>query len=114
MMGDYWLPPGLFALEPWWRNLFDNLTTVQFDHRLLAITTFALIVAYWLRTRHIDLPARAGRGRNALLHTAILQVVLGISTLLLAVPVWLAASHQAVALLLLTAALYLQHSLRRG
>jgi cytochrome c oxidase assembly protein subunit 15 len=112
MMGDYWIPPGLFALEPWWRNFFDNLTTVQFDHRLLAITTFVLIVVYWLRARQMDLPARARVGTNALLHTAVLQVILGISTLLLAVPVWLAASHQAVAVLLFTVALYLQHSLR--
>ena len=114
MMGDYWVPPGLLALEPWWRNFFDNLTTVQFDHRLLAITTFVVIVVYWFRGRQIDLPARARRGTNALLHSAVLQIVLGISTLLLAVPVWLAASHQAVAVLLFTVALYLQHSLRRG
>lgn len=114
MMGDYWVPPGLFALEPWWRNVFDNLTTVQFDHRLLAITTFVLIVVYWFRARQVDLPPRARRGTNALLHTAVLQVILGISTLLLAVPVWLAAGHQAVAMLLFTVALYLRHSLRWG
>ena len=113
-MGDYWLPPGLFALEPWWHNLFDNLTTVQFDHRVLAITTFAAIVVYWFAARRAQLPPRARKGSHALLHAAILQVALGISTLLLAVPVWLAASHQAAAMLLFTAALYLQHSLRRA
>ena len=114
MMGEYWFPPELFSLDPFWRNFFDHRATVQFDHRLLAITTFVLILIYWLRARRIELPSRARRGTNALLHTAVLQVVLGISTLLLAVPVWLAASHQAVAMLLLTASLYLQHSLRRG
>ena len=36
-MGEYWIPPDIMALEPWWRNLFDNLSTVQFDHRVLAI-----------------------------------------------------------------------------
>jgi cytochrome c oxidase assembly protein subunit 15 len=113
MMGDYWLPPGLLALEPFWRNLFDNMTTVQFDHRILAITTFVLVVAYWIGARAATLPGRAGRAANALLHTAILQVALGISTLLLAVPTFLAASHQAVAMLLFTVALYLLHSLRR-
>jgi len=114
MMGEYWVPPGLFALEPFWRNIFDNLTTVQFDHRLLAITTFVLIVVYWLQARKTGLPERARRSANALLHTAVLQVVLGISTLLLTVPVVLAVSHQAVAVLLFTVALYLQHSLRRA
>ncbi len=114
MMGEYWLPPELFSLDPFWRNFFDHKTTVQFDHRLLAITTFVLIIVYWLRARKSDLPERARRGANALLHTAVLQVVLGISTLLLAVPVVLAVSHQAVAVLLLTVALYLQHGLRRA
>ena len=114
MMGDAWIPPGLLALEPSWRNFFDNMTTVQFDHRLLAITTFVLIVVYWFKARAAALPARARPAVNALLHTAILQVVLGIATLLLAVPVVLGAAHQGVAMLLFTVALYLVHALRRA
>jgi len=114
MMGDYWLPPGLVVLEPFWRNFFDNMTTVQFDHRWLAITTFVVILIYWLKARKADLPNRARPAINALLHTAVLQVALGVSTLLLAVPVVLGASHQAVAMLLFTVALYLVHALRRA
>ena len=113
MMGGYWLPPGLFGHEPLWRNFFENMTTVQFDHRVLAITTFVLVVAYWFGARATNLPARARPAVNALLHTAILQVVLGISALLLAVPVLLGAAHQAVSMLLFTIALYLVHALRR-
>jgi len=113
MMGNAWIPPGLTALEPFWRNLTDNLTTVQFDHRVLAITTFIVIVFYWVRARKIELPPRASVGSNALLHTAVLQVVLGISTLLLSVPTFLAAAHQAVAMLLFTVALFVVHSLRK-
>ncbi|WP_082990314.1 COX15/CtaA family protein [Woeseia oceani] len=113
MMGDYWIPPGLFALEPAWRNFFDNIATVQFDHRVLAITTFTMVCLYWWRMRRAELPRRIAIGVNALLHTAILQVVLGISTLLLMVPIVLGAAHQAVAMLLFTIALYLCHSLRR-
>ena len=82
MMGDHWFPPGLMALEPAWRNFFDNMTTVQFDHRYLAITTFVLVVFFWFKARNADLPARAKAAVNALLHTAILQVALGITTLL--------------------------------
>ena len=113
MMGDYWFPPGLMALEPFWRNFFDNMATVQFDHRWLAITTFVLVVVFWFRARKADLPARARPAVNALLHTAVLQVALGITTLLMAVPVVLGAAHQAVAMLLFTVALYLVHALRR-
>jgi cytochrome c oxidase assembly protein subunit 15 len=113
-MGDYWIPPGLMALEPAWRNFFDNLTTVQFDHRVLAITTFVLIVAYWLRARVARLPRQARAGANALLVVAALQVLLGVFTVVMAVPTALAVGHQGNALLLLTSALYLLHALRRG
>ena len=103
----------MFAIEPWWRNFFDNMATAQFDHRILAITTFVLIIFYWVKIRKTDLPVRVAKGVNALLHTAVLQVVLGIATLLMVVPVALAATHQAVAMLLFTVALYLCHRLRR-
>ena len=112
MMGTHWVPPGLTALDPFWRNLTENAATVQFDHRLLAITTFALIVAFWFSVRKADLPGRARKATNALLHTGLLQVALGITTLLLAVPIVLGVAHQAVAMLLFTVALYLMHSLR--
>jgi len=112
-MGEHWIPPDFLALEPAWRNFFDNMATVQFDHRVLAITTFVLIITYWIKLRKTDLSPRIRRGINALLHTAVLQVVLGISTLLLVVPIVLAASHQAVAMLLFTVALYLCHALRQ-
>ena len=113
MMGDYWLPPGTMALEPFWRNFFDNMTTVQFDHRVLAIATFIIICVFWFKARKSDLPTRTRPAVNALLHTAILQVILGITTLLMSVPVLLGATHQGVAMLLFTVSLYILHSLRR-
>jgi len=113
MMGVYWIPPGLMALEPGWRNIFENMTTVQFDHRLLAISTFAMVLFYWWRARNAGFPARAAKARNALLHTAVLQVGLGIATLLLQVPTALAVIHQAVAMLLFTVALFMLHDLRK-
>ncbi len=112
-MGDSWLPPGGLALEPFWRNFFDNMTVVQFDHRVLALTTLLVVAVFWFKARKADLPARTRPAVNALLHTAILQVALGITTLLLSVPVILGATHQAVAMLLFTVSLYILHSLRR-
>ena len=107
-MGDYWIPPGALALEPWWLNLFENVATVQFDHRLLAVTTFLAIVAYWWFAGRTA-PDGLRRWVNGLLHVAVLQVALGISTLLLMVPTFLAAAHQATALILFTVVLYLCH-----
>ncbi len=114
LMGDALVPTGILALDPLWRNPFDNAITAQFDHRWLAITTLVVIVVFWSRARKASLPARAHPAVNALLHTAIFQVLLGITTLLLAVPIVLGAAHQAVAMLLFTVALYLLHSLRRA
>ncbi len=113
-MGDDWIPNGLLALDPVWRNLFDNIATVQFNHRWLALFTFLTIVVYWFMARGADLPQRVRPAVNALLHTAILQVILGVSALLLAVPVVLGAAHQATAMLLFTVMLYLLHGLRRA
>jgi len=113
MMGDYWVPPGTLALEPFWRNIFDNMTTVQFNHRILAITTLIAVVVFWLKARQANLPLRSRPAVNALLHTAVLQVALGITTLLMSVPVILGATHQGVAMLLFTVSLYILHSLRR-
>ena len=89
------------------------MTTVQLDHRILAITTLLAVAAFWFKARSVDMPSRTRPAVNALLHTAILQVALGITTLLMSVPVILGATHQAVAMLLFTVALYILHSLRR-
>lgn len=111
-MGEYWLPPGLFALEPWWLNFFENMATAQFDHRLLAITTFCAVLLYWWFAWPQFPQRRQRRAANLLLLVAVIQVTLGISTLLLRVPTPLAAAHQAVGLTLFTVTLYLLHASR--
>jgi cytochrome c oxidase assembly protein subunit 15 len=111
-MGEHWIPPGLLMMEPVWHNFVENLITVQFDHRLLALTTLASIVAYWFAARSHDIPARLRPAVPALLLVALLQVGLGISTLLLRVPTGLGATHQAVAMILFTVAIYLCHGMR--
>jgi heme a synthase len=111
-MGGQWVPDGLWVFEPAVRNLFENLVTVQFDHRVLAITTLLMVVAFWVSVRGAQLPPRLRPAGHALLGLALLQVGLGIATLLHRVPVVLASSHQAVAVLLFTVALYLVHGLR--
>jgi len=100
------------ALEPAWRNFFDNPATVQLDHRFLAITTFFVVVTFWACIRKAGLNQRAATASGLLLAVVVVQVSLGILTLLNSVPFALAASHQAVAMLLFSAALYLNHCLR--
>jgi cytochrome c oxidase assembly protein subunit 15 len=114
LMGGQWIPDGLAAMQPWYRNLFENVTTVQFNHRLLAMLTFFSVLLFWLGTRRQRLPTALRIGCHALLLIALLQVALGISTLLLQVPVVLGSAHQAGALALFTAMLFVVHRLRAG
>ena len=79
------------------------MVTVQFNHRLLAITTGSVLLIYVMASKLEDFDAITASSFNVLGLMVIVQVLLGISTLLLHVPVWLAASHQAGALLLFTA-----------
>jgi cytochrome c oxidase assembly protein subunit 15 len=112
LMDGHWIPEAMFLQSPLWRNFFENIATVQFDHRLLATLVFAGCLSFWLVARPHALPTSARLGVHALLAAAVLQVSLGISTLLLHVPTPLAAMHQAGALLLLTVILLVNHRLR--
>jgi cytochrome c oxidase assembly protein subunit 15 len=109
LMGNGLVPVEYGVLTPWWRNLFENPAAVQFNHRLIATTTFTLAVWVWYRARHTK-NARLLHASRFVLVAALLQVTLGISTLLLAVPVALGVAHQAGAVVLFTAALLALHA----
>ena len=111
-MDGQWLPEGLFALDPWIINFFEDVTTVQFTHRLLATVVFTLVVVFWIVAHRATLSHRAKMAVNAVLVAAAVQVTLGISTLLLVVPVPLAALHQTGGVVLFTTALWASYELR--
>jgi cytochrome c oxidase assembly protein subunit 15 len=106
------IPAGYAALHPFARNWFENVAAIQFDHRLLAMTTTVTLLLLWLVGSRAPLPAAARFAVAALVATAMLQAALGVATLLLVVPIPLAAAHQAAAVLLLTAAIVFRHTLR--
>lgn len=112
LMGGQVLPPDFLEIDPAWRNFFENMATVQFTHRWLAITLLIVVVGVWYRGRLIEMPARAALALGLVPLAALFQVGLGITTLLLVVPVSVAAAHQAGALVLLTALLWTAHELR--
>src|SRR6266568_3437386 len=113
LSGGHVVPPEIFRLEPWYLNLFGNVAAVQFDHRLIAWLLAFLSTWFWVRVRRgAAPPPRARLGADLLLGALALQIALGIATLLLSVPIPLAAAHQAGALLVFSAALFAAHSLR--
>jgi len=103
------VPDGLFAMQPWHLNLFENALTVQFNHRIGAYLLFAWAIAHaaamW-RTGH------AARGGAVLLAGAVaLQAAGGIWTLLAQVPLSLGLAHQAGAFVVLGLAVWHLHRL---
>ena len=119
-MGDEWIPEGILALDPVWRNFFENTATVQFNHRVLAMSTLASIAAMFVMARKGAggklwaqiLPSHGKKFLHSAAGMSVVQVGLGISTLLLYVPVPLAATHQLGSLALLTFSTGAVHSLR--
>jgi heme a synthase len=98
------VPDGLGAMQPWWRNAFENVMTIQFNHRMMAYAV-ALIggvqAAMALRS-----PLAGVRLTGALVLAAVAgQIALGVATLLSQVQIHLALAHQAMAILLFAVAL---------
>ena len=113
LMGGRLVPEGIGALSPWYLNLFENLVTVQFNHRWLALLTGAVLIVWYLKGRSgFDQP-ELQRGFKLVGMMVLIQLSLGIATLLLQVPVALGALHQAGALLLIGTMLVNVHSLSR-
>lgn len=100
------VPGGLFVADPWWRNMFENALTVQFNHRTLAYVIAVLVAgqAY----------VAGSRPGFILLAAVIGQIGLGVWTLLWVVPLGLGLAHQGGALLVFAAAVWNLHCALRG
>jgi cytochrome c oxidase assembly protein subunit 15 len=112
LMDGRFVPEGLFMQSPWWLNAFENITAVQFDHRMLAYVL--VLVTLW---HAIDAGRSAGEGPATaravyLAGFTFGQAGLGIGTLVLGVPLWLALAHQAGAMVVLAIAVLHLYGLR--
>lgn len=105
LMEDQIIPAGLYAMTPWYMNIFENVMTVQFNHRILAYLLVLAGLYIWNVIRK-DTHINVRMAGHLLLLTILGQVVLGILTLINVVPIPLAAAHQAGALITLSAALF--------
>jgi cytochrome c oxidase assembly protein subunit 15 len=113
LMDGKLVPDGYWLIEPWWRNLFENVAAVQFNHRLLAIVTAVAAILMWVGAASRPLPKKA---RVALHHVgamALIQPALGIATLVNMVPIPLALAHQAGALVLLASIVWYRIEMER-
>lgn len=113
LMGDSFIPPGLYNTTPAWLAAFEDITTIQFNHRIFAYSLFTLILIFAINVLKNTPTRRVRIGIYMLVLLLFVQVTLGISTLLLHVPVHLASAHQCVAIALLTASLFISRCLSK-
>jgi len=112
LMNGKIVPDEIMLIEPWYANIAYNMATVQFIHRCLALIIALMAVGLWFDVRREPPNPRPRFWSTILLLMAFVQVGLGISTLLLRVPVNLAAMHQMGALVLFSIAIMFRHTLR--
>eukprot|EP00019_Armaparvus_languidus_P007639 CAMPEP_0168607028 /NCGR_PEP_ID=MMETSP0420-20121227/16912_1 /TAXON_ID=498008 /ORGANISM="Pessonella sp." /LENGTH=127 /DNA_ID=CAMNT_0008646785 /DNA_START=857 /DNA_END=1237 /DNA_ORIENTATION=+ len=102
LMGGRIFPSDGLSMSPKWRNFIHNDAAVQFQHRTLALTTVASTLATFFLARRGDAPRRVRMALAAMALGVVAQASIGITTLLLFVPIPLAAAHQAGSLGVLT------------
>lgn len=104
------IPDGLGAISPWYLNLFENALTTQFNHRMVAYAcaVWALLHAFWIAKRS---EGEGAGGAIFLIGAVLVQIALGVWTLLAHVPIGLALLHQAGALIVFAAAVHHLHGI---
>ncbi len=111
-----WFPDAMNNLSPQWKNFLDNKITIQFIHRGFAYTLLILVIVWWIKARKIMGSALFLRTKFIPLFLVILQVVLGITTVIRAPYgndlVWLGAAHQFVAILFLMSIIFMLYIIR--
>lgn len=113
LMGGQLVPQGIGAMSPWYLNLFENRVTVQFDHRWLATLSAVVLIGWYIKGRSSFDNAKLQRSFKWVGMMVIIQLSLGIATLLAQVPVLLGVLHQVGALLLFSVLLFNTHLLSR-
>lgn len=114
LMAGQVVPPGYGQLEGFFKDAFENPASAQFHHRILAILTVLVAMGLWLWVSAAGAPAHVVRTQRNVALIASVQVCVGIATLLLVVPVAVAALHQLVAVVLLGATVLAAHAARRA
>lgn len=105
-----WVPAGLWSMQPPLVNLLNNATTVHFQHRFFAFVVLGLALGLWVAARRTALKT----GTGLILCLVAVQIGLGIGTIVAQMPLALASLHQAVAVALFAAALFVCHRSSRG
>lgn len=99
--------------NPLWKNFVEGKSGVQFVHRYMAYVVVGFIFAIWYKSRDMELLPPQQKGVNWLITLVFIQFLLGVLTLIYAVPVWLGVAHQVGAFFLLAAMTFTLHRFTR-
>lgn len=111
LMGGQWIPDGMWTFAPAIINIFEVPVTAQFTHRLLAYAVVIAVGLFAWKASRLSLPPLARRAVLVLTVTVAAQVLLGIWTLVSAVPLSLGLAHQVGAALVLAAGVFVVYAL---
>jgi cytochrome c oxidase assembly protein subunit 15 len=111
LMDGRLIPSGLFAMSPWWINAFENVATIQFNHRMIAYVLLAVTGWHVWRVVHAADDERVRVSALLLAIGMLLQAVFGIWTLLAMVPLWLGLVHQGGAAIVLGLAVWHRYTI---
>jgi cytochrome c oxidase assembly protein subunit 15 len=114
LMDGRFVPEGLGQLAPWYLNVFENVTTVQFDHRMVAYLVVALALWHVVALRRSADDERLIGTAGLLAAVLLAQMGIGIATLLAGVPIALGLAHQAGAAIAIAAATVHVHGMTRA
>lgn len=112
MMNQFWVPPEIFIMEPLLSNFTQNMSMVQWLHRLLGTLLLLAVVGLWVRMLIRKPGQQALRLGLALLALVLLQYAVGVFALIWHVPISLAVMHQVLALILFGVLTALFHHLQ--
>ncbi|MDR2831910.1 MAG: COX15/CtaA family protein [Rickettsiales bacterium] len=107
LMDGHIVPEDLFFLQPTWLNIFENRVTVQFIHRALALLILVLTVTLTIKNANV-------KPVYIMLLSVIIQIILGVVTLLLYIPIAIAIAHQVFSFILFASSLYFLCYLRKN
>jgi len=113
LMAGKFIPDGMYTLQPFWLNWFENITAIQFNHRMIAYSLVLLVPLFSFSVRRLAITSRSILAAHLLLAMLVVQVSLGVAILLLHMPVAIAVIHQGGAILLFTIALFITREIRQ-
>jgi len=106
LMNGEWIPEAVYSLNPFWKNFTEAPYGVQFIHRTLALFIIIIVFFIWNYSKKMQLHTAQKKALTIQILIVILQIILGILTLILIVPISLALAHQIVAFFLLISVVY--------